>query len=447
MPMQHYDDEALFEYVEGTSPREREIEQHLDDCTRCGSEVAGQRQMIAALGEPESWQETAPVSRQFVVDVMAFATRAREEEARAAAACDAIFTGPPAWWQQRLRSVAGTSSAGMVKELLARMREALASSPANALQMTAMAVQVANDLDVAAYPCDYVVKLRAQAYRDHAYVLSFMGRYPEALQFADRSQRLFDQVPLPEYDLARLALVRANIMRAIDRGSEAVALTREAAATFRRFGDDAKYLDARITEAATLYQTGAVEQALALWQELEADPALDELGAARLAHNIAICYAELRQPERTAEYIRRCLPQFELLGMETERTRSRWALGSALAASGKHREAIPILRQAWREFERLDLLADGALAALELAEALLVSGEHEEVAGICRDVIARFTTAGMASRAVTALSFLRESVAIGQATPSLVRHVHAFLRELPAEQPRLLAAPPAPPLP
>jgi hypothetical protein len=48
----------------------------------------------------------------------------------------------------------------------------------------------------------------------------------------------------------------------------------------------------------------------------------------------------------------------------------------------------------------------------------------------------------MTSRAITALSFLREAVALGQANPSLVRHVHDFLRELPAERPRLYAPPP-----
>ena len=36
-----------------------------------------------------------------------------------------------------------------------------------------------------------------------------MGRFPEALDCVERSKRLFDQVPLPEYDLARLALLFA----------------------------------------------------------------------------------------------------------------------------------------------------------------------------------------------------------------------------------------------
>jgi hypothetical protein len=42
----------------------------------------------------------------------------------------------------------------------------------------------------------------------------------------------------------------------------------------------------------------------------------------------------------------------------------------------------------------------------------------------------------MTSRAITAHAFLREAVAIGQARPTLVRHVHDFLRELPASSGR-----------
>jgi hypothetical protein len=132
-----------------------------------------------------------------------------------------------------------------------------------------------------------------------------------------------------------------------------------------------------------------------------------------------------------------------MLGIETERTRSRWLLGHALAACGRYHDAVPILRQTWREFEQLDVIGDAGLVALELAEMLLVLGQHDEVPSICREVIGQFTRAGMASRALTALSFLREAIAVGQATPSLVQHVSNFLRQLPAEQPRLFAPAPA----
>ena len=441
--MAHYDDEALFQYAEGTSPIAGEIENHVSACERCSTEIGSHREIVEALQADTTWNDPAPAPRQFVVDVASFAAKVREEDDHAAALCDDVLSGPPAWWRQRLRKAENVYTAGMVRQLLDRMRQLLDSSPANALQVTAMAIEIANALDIAAYPCDYVIKLRAQSCRDHAYVLAFMGRYPEAIDFADRSKRLFDQVPLPEYDLARLALVRANILRAIDRIDEAVVLTRQAAETFLRFGDSAKYVNAVMTEGVILYDAGLMERALEVWTSLESHPALDSKNALLLAFNVGTGYIEVGRADRAAEYLQRCIPQFEMLGMETQRTHSRWALGRVMMMTGRMPDAVPLLRKAWNEFEELEIVGDAALAALDLAESLLTIGQTEEVPAICREVISRFTRAGMASRALTALSFLREAVAIGQATPTLVRHVSAFLRELPAEQPRLYAPPPA----
>jgi tetratricopeptide (TPR) repeat protein len=441
--MAHYDEEALFEYVEGTSPIAGDIESHVTGCDICSNEVGEHRAMIAELAEKDVWETApAPAPRQFVVNIAAFAERARREEEDAVAICDGLLAGPPNWWVQRLRNTPDACTAGVARQLLTRWRQIVHSAPANALQVTALAIQVANTLDIAEYPCDYVLKLRAQGHSDHAYVLSFMGRHREALDFVDRARRLFEQAPLPEYDLARVATVKANILRNIDRADEAVPLVREAAETFLRFGDQTRYANARVLEGVILFDRGSIDEALQVFIAIDGHPGLDERSAVGVMSNIANCYAELGQPERAAEYAPRCIVMFEMLGMETERTRSRWVLGRTLVAAGKAPEAIPILRATWREFEQFDMVSDAGLAALELAEALLLTGTVEEVPAICREVINQFTRAGMASRALTALSFLREAVAIGQATPGLVRHVHAFLRELPNEQPRLFAPPP-----
>ena len=440
----HFDDDTLFRYAEGTSGNAAEIESHVSACEPCSTRVGGHRAVVDALRTAEVWDEQAPAPRQFVLDVVAFAERAKKEEDRARTLCDEILTGPSSWWPQRLRKATDAQTAGMVKELLERMRQMLQSSPSAALQVTALAIDVAHGLDIAQYPCDYVVKLRAQAFRDHAYVLSFMGRFPDALDFAERSKRLFEQVPLPEYDLARLALVKASILRSTDRVPEAIQLARGAAETFRRYGDMGRWVSARIYEAASTYQSGAISEALAIWQSLENEPVIDSAGRVTLIHNIGLCYQQLGQLDIAATYLKRSAEECALLGMDTEATRSRWNLGQTLVAAGRPKDAVPMLRQAWREFENYDMVADAALAALQLAEAMLLTGDTSEVAAICRDLIARFTAAGMTSRAITALSFLREAVAIGQATPSLVRHVHDFLRELPAERPRLFAPSPAP---
>ena len=441
--MLHFDDEALFQYAEGTSQIAPEIESHVAACERCASELGTHREMVEALASDEVWKDAPAAPREFVVDVQEFADRAKAEDIKASAICDEILSGPAAWWPQRLRQHGGAAfTGGMVRELLERSRQTVNVSPANALQITAMAIEIANALDVTEYPCDYAVKLRAQAYRDHAYVLSHIGRYPEALETAERSKRLFEQVPLPEYDLARVAQVRALILRSIDRVGEAIQLAREAADTFLRFGDMSRYANARVIEAAMVYEARDYRAALEIWSSVEGHPALDTTTRIGIIHNLALCHRELGHLDKAVEGLSRCITEHEMTGAPTERTRSRRNLGQTLVRAGRYTDAVPVLRQSWREFEELDLIADAGLAALELAEALLLAGQPNEVPAICRNIVARFTRAGMTSRAITALSFLREAVALGQANPSLIRHVHDFLRELPAERPRLFAPPP-----
>src|SRR6185436_5126078 len=153
---------------------------------------------------------------------------------------------------------------------------------------------------------------------------------------------------------ARLAVVKASILEHIDRTEEGVVLMQEAAKTFLRFGDRSRYVSSRMMEASLLYGGGAVERALETWQSLEGDPGVDDAHAVRLRHNIALCLSDLHRHAEAAAYVQGCVAQFEMLGMDTERTRSRWLLAHALLALGKTQEAIPILRQTWREFETLD---------------------------------------------------------------------------------------------
>jgi tetratricopeptide (TPR) repeat protein len=442
--MTHYDDESLFQFAEGTSPIAGEIEAHVACCWRCAQELESHRDIVQALGTEDAWaDEVKPAPKQVIMDVMAFAERAREEDAAATVLCDQILSGPSTWWATKLRQTEGVWTAGMVRQLLERVPRVLETSPAKAIEMTLLASAVAEELDVVGYPCDYVIKLRAQALRERAYALSFVGRFPEALSACDDACRLFEQVPLPEYDLARLKVVRSSILRSIDRIPEAIALTREAAETFERFGDRSRTITARMFEAAIVFQTGDAAVALSIWEELMDDQDLDGVTRVGVIHNVALCHQQLGRADQAVTQFRRCIDEYEMLNMTVERTRSRWNLGRTLVTAGRLQDAIPVLRQSWREFESLDIIGDSGLVALELAEALLLAGQPAEVPVICRDIVARFTRAGMTSRAITALSFLREAVALGQAQPSLVRHVYNFLRELPAERPRLYAPSPA----
>lgn len=439
----HFDEFALFEYAEGTSEQREEIEAHLAGCPECATSIGEHRQFVAALGQPAVWESTPdPAPKSRVPDLLTISARLEREDAAGAAIVEDALTGPTAWWRTRLRKAEGWRTAGVVRQLLDQVRPTMdAGSPANALRIAELAVEVSNELNVAEYPSDFVIGVRAQALRDHAYALSYVGRFPEALHVADRAEKLFKQSPLPEYELARLKLVRSIIFRSLERAGEAVALTHEAAEAFLRFGQHRRYIDARVWEAAMLYKLGRTREALAIWLELEKNPQINTTTRVIVLQDIGTAYQQLRKFRDSAEYLGRAAAELELLGIKPELTRTRWMLARTLLMSKSAVDAIPLLREAWREFESLEMEADAALAALDLVEALLIVGDHEQVPPICRALLDRFTRAGMSSPAVTALAYLREAVAAGQATRTLVRHVQKFLRELPKE-PCLLFVPP-----
>src|SRR5215212_10693634 len=146
--MTHYDDESLFQYAEGTSPIAGEIEAHVSGCTDCATELETHRDLVDALEIEDTWRgerdkpDAAP--KPMPADVFAFAERLKQEDARASQICDDVLTGPPSWWATRLLQVEGVHCAGMVRQLLERMRVLLEASPAKALQVTALAVEIAN---------------------------------------------------------------------------------------------------------------------------------------------------------------------------------------------------------------------------------------------------------------------------------------------------------------
>lgn len=372
-------------------------------------------------------------------EILELAGRLQDEDAMARSLCAAVLAAPPAWWAQHIRNRVGTQTAGVIRELFAQMRLTVEKSPATALQITTLAVELAEALDTNAYPHPVPAILQAQALRTHAAVLSFIGNHRQAIEHADEARALFERIPCMAFELARTALVKAASLQLVDRGEEALALLREAADTFHGHHEYEWHANARMTEGAVLYNLGTIKSALETWRSIAADPALGELAAVRVRHNIALCLVDLGEPAAAAASARRCIDDFERLDHLTERTRSRMVLGMALLATGDAEQAIAVLRRTCREYVDFELAVDAAYASLQLVQALLVTNRLQEVPAICREVIALCTKAGMQARAVTALSFLHEALVMGKATPVLVREVQSVVRKHCPQQLRVFA--------
>ena len=384
------------------------------------------------LRTPDVWQ-VAQTPSQRAGEIVSLAQSLAEEKRQAAAFVESLATTPPAWWRTTVAKSPIGRSIGTVECLLAWMRTELSKSPARALEITSLAVEITNSLSLADYAGDFVITARADAWRDHAFVLQFLGRFREAVAALDEAEHLQRETFVSEYGLARIMLVRANIFTATDKRQEAIDLAADAAKIFLQFGDRPKYAAARITQAVMLHEHGAVREALAIWDSIKNEEALDELNRILVIYNLGLAYREVGEMAKSIEHITVVIAEYELLGMSTEATRARWALATTLVSAGKLTAALPLFDRAWKEFETLGLESDAALVALELAETLVVLGQPERVTYICRMLFDRFTRAGMTSRAITALAYLREVVALGKVQAPVVRQVREFLRDLPLQ--------------
>jgi tetratricopeptide (TPR) repeat protein len=441
--MTHCDEESLLQYAEGTSPVGSEIASHLAGCASCSDTMEEQRELIGMLREAEVWEgfpDSPAVIPAGIRDLSDVQSRIAAEDADAAQLLDEALKGPAAWWTTRLMQSQRHLTAGVVRQLLVRAEGLEATAPQQAADMTKLAVDISSELPLSEYPSDLVITLRGHARREHAYSLMWLGRYHDALRLADEAESTFAQLPIPEYERARVQLVRAMIVRNLDRFEEAAVLARASAMTFGEYGDVRRYTIARMIQSAILQQTGRLQEALAGWVELAAMPSLDPATRVAIKVDTGICYRGLGQIDKAAEHITAAAAEYDMLGETIFAAKARWSLAATLVAAARPADAVPILRTTWKQFENLGMEADAALVGLELAEALLLSDQADDVPAICRSVLDRFTRAGMTSRAINALAFLREAIALGQAEPTLVRHVHDFLRKLPAESSRVTSS-------
>lgn len=360
-----------------------------------------------------------------------FHRRVIAEEEAARETCDRVLTGPSRWWANAIQQSEGSRTAGMVAVLIERSENILPRSPVDALVLSEIAVDIAKEIPLQAYPYEYMVKVRGQAYRRKAYVLSFVGNLPEALKVAERAAFYLKQIAVPAPELARLDLVRSNIARNLQKYAEAIAHARRAGENFLEFGDREGWLKAIDSEAAALYSSHDHRAALAAWKSMEkySDEMSEQFRAAWL-HNVGLCADDAGDFDEAVRYYARAAEGFEKTGSLVYRVNSRCAMGRCLLAAGKPHDAIPLLKDARDEFESFGMETDAALAALLLAEALLVAGRPDDVPAVCRHLIDRFTRAGITGSAMTALAYLREAVALGHGTAMLVRHVHGFMRDL-----------------
>lgn len=295
------------------------------------------------------------------------------------------------------------------------------------------------------FSAEAVHESRGRAWLERANALRYVGRFPEALAALDTAEASYSQTFIPEYPLALAAYVRSVIFMKSEKLEEALSLARSCAATFLEFGEDERFVHARIVEGGALFLQNRHAEARDVFQSLLA-PARKLQSpdtVARVYANLASALIELGELSEASSYLANAASLFEDLGLDTERLRMRWTMGHLLLRSGDTDAALARLRDTKRDAERLHLTNDAALIALDMLEALTARGDWHEAMQLCEGLVQKFSAAGMNESALVALSYLRDLARSGALVLPAIEHVRSHLERLATEPARLFLQPPA----
>jgi tetratricopeptide (TPR) repeat protein len=435
----HYDEATLADYLESPEGFAERValERHVAACPVCRHLLDELRELEAALQSGELWEVADAVRRDRDAPeaISTLAAELLQEERLAAQRLARIVDSPIMFRRANVAAHAELHNAGAVRFLCAQSRLFREKQPMHALMLADAAVALCDRLPAERYPPTMVAELRGGAWLERANALRFLGRFAEALDALDIAENAYARTPVATFSLALVQYLRAVIFFETERLDEATRLARGAARVFRQFGEDERYLHAKIVEAGVLFHRNRFADALALFTSLVA-PA-KELGdvptIARLYGNIANCLLGLQRRSDASGYFAQALSLYEALGLTTEKIRTRWSLGRLMVSAGKVDDGVARLREAKHEFEALGLTNEAAQVTLDVVEALLATGgDGAEVARLCAGLVESFVAVGMTGNGLTALGYLREAVASGDADRGLVEQVRAYLAAGPA---------------
>ncbi len=451
----HYDETSLQEVLDAPDgdPSRAELESHVSQCDACRLMLDDLRAFEATLSSEALWQATVdteeePPEEEPPEEIRIMANLLAAEDAAAEQLLVPFLRSPASFRRARVTSRPGLRTAGVARRLYAESRRFRERQPMHALVLADAAIAIADQLSADRYLLPILDDLRGNAWLERANVLRFLGRYPEALDAIDIAARAFARAPIPAYSTALTDYLRGVIYVETERLDEALRLARRSARVFRQFGEEERYIHAKIVEATVLFDQNRVREARDLFAALigKAKDLGDAPTLARLYANTANCQVQLHELAAADDLYGRALSLYEALGLETERIRTRWNIGCLRIATGDTTDGLARLRQAAREFEELGLRSDAALVTLDLAEALLATGDaaaRREAAELSSALVESFSAVGMTGHALTALAYLHEAFAAERATPELIRHVRQYLETRP-DQTGTPFLPPAP---
>ncbi|HEX2120177.1 MAG TPA: zf-HC2 domain-containing protein, partial [Thermoanaerobaculia bacterium] len=335
----HYDEAALQEYLDDPQAvaDRAALEAHLADCAECRALLDELRVFEVVMSHDAMWELTdgGDPPADAPGTIRAFAALLAAEDAEADALVAPLLGSPASFKRANVTSMPEMRTAGVVRRLCSEARALRERQPMHALVVADAAIALADQLPVSRYPVPLLDELRGSAWFERANVLRYLGRYPEALDALDIAARAYSRSPVSVYSGAMVDYTRSVIYVETERPDDALRLARKSARVFRQFGEDERFVHAKIVEASVFFHQDRLVEARDLFLSLV--PVAKTLGSAetlaRLYANAANCEVRMHDFTTADEYFERALSLYEALGLESGKIRTRWNIGTLRIAA------------------------------------------------------------------------------------------------------------------
>ncbi|MFP5247626.1 MAG: tetratricopeptide repeat protein, partial [Thermoanaerobaculia bacterium] len=313
----HYDEVTLQDYLDDPDSFEgrTELESHVASCSHCRVTLEELRSFESALAADDVWDFASNAMLDPPEEIRELATLLAREERDADQLLAPFLTSPSSFRRANITAMPLMRTAGVVRRLCDESRELRERQPMHALVVADAAIALADQLPHDRYPDSLVDELRGSAWLERANVLRYLGRHAEAFDAADIATSAFARSPVAAFSNALVDYLRAVLYVETERPQDALRLVRKSARIFRQFGEEERYVHARIVEATVLFDQHRYRESRELFLSLI--KIAKELGQAttlaRLYGNVANCQLRLHDLDSADIYFARALSLYDAL--------------------------------------------------------------------------------------------------------------------------------------
>ncbi|MEM9292029.1 MAG: tetratricopeptide repeat protein [Acidobacteriota bacterium] len=334
--------------------------------------------------------------------------------------------------QQRLEvcNDARFQSWSLCELLLDRAQKAALCDPAEALELTEIAVSVSYEIDKAQVPepllCD--LKARAWSYLGNARrVASDLRGAEKAFELADSLMERGSGDPVEQGQLLEL---KATLCMDRHRYDEAESLFGKADTHYRRAGADQLRGRVMINRGRLANRLERNDEALQhIHEGLQlVDPMQDLRLYMAALQNLAVLHCDLGNLEEAETFLERAWEVHRREPHDLDRVRMRWLEGRISVLADRIADAEEAFSEVRMEFVELEIGYDAALVSLDLATIYARQGRATEMRQLAEEMLPIFQSRDMEKQLLAALLVFRDATRMESASVNLMDELSAFLQ-------------------